>query len=92
MKKSAGTSPALSGNIQALNGFVYISDGVKWHRNAQFRRWCEKEQHNIELCKWPGYGPDFNAIELMWNIIKQKIKNKNPKSQRELEKCSGWSL
>ena len=36
-------------------------------------------------CEWPGYSPDFNAIELVWNIIKQKIKNKNPKPQRELE-------
>lgn len=39
----------------------------------------------VVLCEWPGYSPDFNAIELMWNIIKTKIKSKNPKSQRELE-------
>ena len=31
------------------------------------------------------YSPDFNAIELIWNITKQKIKNKNPKSQDERE-------
>ena len=24
----------------------------------------------------PGYRPDFNAIELVWNIIKQKKKAK----------------
>ncbi len=74
---------ALSANIRKLNGFSFISDGVRWHRSAQFKRWCE--HYNIELCEWPGYSPDFNAIELVWNIIKQKIKNKNPKSQRELE-------
>ncbi|CAF5152708.1 unnamed protein product, partial [Rotaria sp. Silwood1] len=82
----AAVNEALSEDIEALNGFVYVSDGVKWHRSAQFKRWCE--QHDIELCNWPGYSADFNAIELVWNIIKQQIKNKNPKSQRELENAA----
>ncbi|CAF4981966.1 unnamed protein product [Rotaria sp. Silwood1] len=86
---------ALSADIEALGGFVYVSDGVKWHRSAQFRQWCK--QHDIKLCNWPGYSADFNAIELVWNVIKQEIKNKNPKSQRELEDatdevCSNLSL
>ncbi|CAF1066025.1 unnamed protein product [Rotaria sordida] len=74
---------ALSEHLHKFNGFLYISDGVKWHRSTKFKKLCD--QYNIELCEWPGYSPDFNAIELVWNIIKQKIKNKNPKSQRELE-------
>ncbi len=45
--------------------------------------WCD--EYNIELCQWPGYSPDFNAIEFIWNIIKQQVKNNNPKSQDELE-------
>ncbi|CAF4452259.1 unnamed protein product [Rotaria sp. Silwood2] len=68
---------ALSGNLRKLNGFLFISDGVKWHRSAQFKRGCDK--YNIELCEWPGYSPDFNAIELVWNIIKQKVKNQKSK-------------
>ncbi|CAF4219231.1 unnamed protein product [Rotaria sordida] len=40
---------ALSGNLRKLNGFLFISDGVKWHRSAQFKRWCDK--YNIELCE-----------------------------------------
>jgi transposase len=40
---------------------------------------------NSAGCEWPGYSPDFNAIELVWNIVKQKTKIKNPKSQCELE-------
>ncbi len=52
---------------------------------------------DIELCDWPGYSADFNAIELVWNIIKQEVKTKNPKSQSELENavgeaCSSLSL
>ncbi len=46
--------------------------------STQFRQWCE--EHDIELCDWPGYSADFNAIELVWNIIKQEVKAKNPKS------------
>ncbi len=38
-------------------------------------------QYNIEFCEWPDYSSDFHAVEL----IKQKIKNKNSKSQRDLE-------
>ena len=93
--KSDTVNEALSANIRELNGFFYVSDGVKWYRSAQFRRWCE--QHHIELFKWPGYNPDFNAIELVWNIIKQKIKSKKSKPQRKLENavdevCSNLSL
>ena len=39
----------LSANIRKLNGFSFISDGVKWHRSAQFKRWCE--HYDIELCE-----------------------------------------
>jgi hypothetical protein len=91
----ATVDEALSEDRKALNGFIYVSDGVKWHRSTQFRRWCE--QHDIELCDWPSCSADFNAIELVWNIIKQEVKTKNPKSQSELENavdeaCSNLSL
>jgi hypothetical protein len=32
---------ALSGNLRQSNGFLYISDGVKWHRSSQFQHWCD---------------------------------------------------
>ena len=67
-----------------------MSDGINWHRSAQFKEWCDK--YNIELCGQPGYSPDFNAIELVWNIIKQKVKTKNPKSQCELENAIDEAL
>ncbi len=81
---------ASSENLRKLNGFLFISDGVKWHRGAQFKRWSDK--YNIELCEWPGYSPDFNAVGLIWNIIKQKVKTKNLKSQRELENAIDEAL
>ena len=71
---SEAVNQALSGNLGELNGYSYVSDGTSWHRSAQFEEWCDK--YNIELCAWPGYSLDFNAIELVWNIIKQKIKPK----------------
>jgi hypothetical protein len=43
----------LSGNLRELNGFLYVSDGIRWHRSAQFKQWCD--QYNIELCESPGY-------------------------------------
>ena len=76
-------SEMLSGNLRELNGFLYVSDGISWHRSVQFKQWCD--QYDIELCEWPGYSPEFNAIELVWNIVKQRVKSKNPKSQDELE-------
>ena len=39
---------ALSGDLRELNGYLYISDGINWHRSAQFKEWCDK--YNIELC------------------------------------------
>jgi hypothetical protein len=66
---------ALAGNFRKLNGFLYVCDGLKSHRSAQFKQMCDK--YNIELCEWPGYSPNFNAIEPVWNIIKQKILKKS---------------
>ena len=83
-------SESLSEHLGQLNGFSYISDAVKWHGSSQFQQWCD--QHDIQLCEWPGYSPDFNAIELVWNIIKQKVKRNNPKSQRELENAIDQAL
>ncbi len=73
-----------------MDGFLYVYGGIKWHRSDQFKQWCDR--HNIDLGDWPDYSPDFNAIELIWNIIKQKIKNKNPKSQDELENAADEAL
>ncbi|CAF4138915.1 unnamed protein product [Rotaria sp. Silwood2] len=86
----ATVKEALFGNIRKLNGFFYISDEVKCHRSPQFQQWCDR--YNIELYEWPGYSPDLNAIELIWNIIKQEIKNNNPKSQCELENAVDEAL
>lgn len=83
-------SEMLSGNLRELNGFLYVSDGISWHRSVQFKQWCD--QYDIELCEWPGYSPEFNAIELVWNIVKQKVKSKNPKSQDELENAVDEAL
>ena len=44
------------------------------------------------LCEWPGYSPAFNAIKLVWNIIKQKVKSKMPKTQNELENAVDQAL
>ncbi len=76
--------------IQTADILSVVSDGFKWHRSAQFKQWCH--QHNIELCQWPGYSPDFNAFEVIWNITEQKVKNKNPKSQDELENVADEAL
>lgn len=63
----ATVNAALSEDIDSLNGFIYISDGVKWHRSTLFQRWCE--QYDMQSSNWPGHSADFNAIELIWNII-----------------------
>ena len=34
----ATVNEALSEDIKTLNGFIYVSDGVKWHQSTQFRR------------------------------------------------------
>ncbi|CAF5131493.1 unnamed protein product, partial [Rotaria sp. Silwood1] len=53
---------ALSENLRQLNGFVYISDEVKWHRSPRFQQRCDRQ--NIKLCEWSDYSPNINAVEL----------------------------
>ena len=67
-------------NLRELSGFLYISDGIRCHRSVQFQQCCD--QYNIELCEWPGYISDLNAIELIWNIIKEKVKKQNAENTK----------
>jgi hypothetical protein len=39
-----------------------ICFNIKFHGQSMVI-WCD--EYDIELCEWPGYSPDFNAIELI---------------------------
>ncbi len=62
---------ALSGYLRKLNGFLYVSDGFKWHRSVQFQQWYD--EYNIELCEWPGYSPEFNAVDEALNSLSLNV-------------------
>lgn len=37
------------------------------------------------LERWPPYSPDLNVIEVIWAIIKHRVKRRNPKTTSELK-------
>ncbi len=76
---------ALSGNLRQLNGFLYISDGVKWHRNFQFQQWL------IDIILNYVNGQVIVLISTLsnWSEI---LSNRKPKSKRELENAIDEAL
>ena len=51
-------------------------------------------QHNICIVEnWPPQSPDLNVIEGLWGVLKEKIRQKNPKTKDELwaDAQEGWN-
>ena len=38
----------------------------------------------IQILDWPGNSPDFNPIENLWTVLKDKVSEKQPASAKEL--------
>ena len=48
---------------------VLIFDNASWHRHSSLHR------HHITPCYLPAYSPDFNPIEAIWRVLKDRFFN-----------------
>ena len=52
-------------------GYIFTHDLLPCKNSKSTRTFLEYKE--IPVLKWPGYSPDMNHIENVWNIIKFEI-------------------
>lgn len=65
------------------NNYIFQDDGAPCHRAKTVATWI-KENKIRALENWPGQSPDINPIENLWNLMKQAVRKRMPKSRTEL--------
>lgn len=77
---------ALFDEADALYGrrnWTLVQDGAPAHRAAYTI--ATIQQRGDVIRDWPGASPDINPIENVWNVLKNKVYQRNPRTQMELE-------
>lgn len=64
---------------------ILIIDGAPFHRSKKIREFVRSHRKQIRIFFLPGYSPEMNPDEQVWNIIKAKeIGKQAPKNKSEL--------
>lgn len=51
------------------------ADGASIHRGEAVKAFLKERPSRIHLERLPAYSPELNPTELVWNQIKQRLKN-----------------
>ena len=62
---------------------VFMQDGAPCHTSRHSMGWLEKE--GVQVLPWPGNSPDLNPIENCWNLMKNRLENRQFKNLEELK-------
>ena len=64
------------------SSWTFVHDGAPAHRAKMTKKWLEEQK--VRSLGWPANSPDLNIIETIWNMVKQEIKRREPKSADEI--------
>ena len=62
---------------------VFQQDNAKPHTAAITTAWLRRRR--VRGLNWPACSPDLSPIENIWRIIKQKIRQRRPRTLQQLE-------
>ena len=54
---------------------LVIWDGASIHRREAVKAFLRERPGRVHLERLPGYSPELNPTELVWNQLKQRLKN-----------------
>jgi transposase len=66
----------------ASEPIILIVDGHPSHKAKKVSQWIEQQKGKIQLFLLPGYSPDLNPDELVWNGLKNHALGKLPHSDK----------
>ncbi|KAL4494399.1 hypothetical protein ABPG72_019809 [Tetrahymena utriculariae] len=66
--------PFVDDHFDVEEDVFLLQDGAPSHTSKKSKEWFEDT--NIEILQNPSWSPDLNPIELIWNTMKQKFKQK----------------
>jgi transposase len=51
---------------------LIVWDGLGAHKSGLVRRWLEEQQGKVQIEFLPGYAPELNPVEQIWNYLKNR--------------------
>ena len=78
-----------SGQRMIGRNFIMQQDNDPKHTSKLCTTYLEKKEAAgiLSVMKWPAQSPDLNPIELLWEQLDQKVREKFPTSQSDM-----WNL
>lgn len=61
--------------------FKFLQDGAPCHTAKSVKNYFNEQ--SIPLLDWPGYSPDMNPIEYMWELVKREVAKDMITSKRQ---------
>ena len=67
------------------NTWWFQHDNNPKHTVRIVTNWFDRE--GIQRLKWPSFSLDMNSIEHLWNEVERRMKNEQPKNEKDLQEC-----
>ena len=68
-------------NVHNCN--IFMQDGAPCHRSKIVSEFLKEKK--IKVLDWPNNSLDLNPIENLWEVLKNKVADKQPSSAKDLE-------
>ena len=68
-----------------LSEFIFQQDNDSKHTASVTKRFFSNR--GIKVLPWPAMSPDMNPIENLWDYVKERVAESEPKTIRELKEA-----